>query len=221
MSEIIVITVLEVIYLFLTIVAEISILNKFKETKNQLYIFVIAFLTTVQLFTIFQIFNLYQLFTTSIGTALTYDLIVWIISIAILSEFYFFMRRQRKLYSLPIVVGFYTSAGLILDENLIPLILYSLIFGGLCAILLIREGIKYSNGLTFSMGSALLIIGLGVYLAFFLNIELIRSIFSLIGMIIFNLGAWNVLDKYILIDREEKKKIKNAWIARLVVDEEK
>ncbi len=221
MSEIIVITVLEVIYLFLIIVAEISIINKFKETKNQLYIFVIAFLTTSQLFTIFQIFELYQLFTILIGTALSYDRLVWIISVAILSEFYFFMRRQRKLYSLPIVIGFYTCVGLILDKNLIPLILYTLIFGGLCAILLIIEGIKYSNGLTFSMGSYILIIGIGAYIALILNMELIRSIFSIIGMIIFNLGALNILDKYILIDKEEKKKIKNAWIARLVVDEEK
>ena len=137
--------ILEIIFFIFIIISEIPILLKLKETRNKLYYIVILFLTVVEVYAIFQIFTYFQLFNELIGEGLTYNIILWILGIAIISEFSFYIKELKYFYTLPFIVGIFVSVGLIINNNLISLIFYTLIFGGLSALLLIWEGYKNKN----------------------------------------------------------------------------
>jgi len=135
-----------------------------------------------------------------------------------MGQFFFYLKGYKKYYTLPLVASFFVASALIMIDSLLPLILFSAIFGVFCSILLIKEGLTNKSGLPITMGIHILFLGFGNLFAILLNNPSFLVITANIGIIAFSMGEWDLVDKYLLVNPEEVQKIKNTWIARLVVE---
>jgi len=218
MSEVLTLIILEYIIILLVIISVIPLTKKLRETKNIVYLGVISFQIAILIYSINQI-NIYYFGNIQIfGEALNVSTIIWLLIVTLESLFFFYLKNLKKLYTLPIVISFFVAAGLVLIADTNPLMYYSLLSVFSIGVLLIREGYKNKNGIPFSLGLSIVIIGFGFLTNLFLIEEMIRLIFWIIGMTFFVLGSWGFFEKYVLIDKVEEQKIKNTWIARLVIE---
>ena len=218
MSEVLTLIILEYIIILLVIISVIPLTKKLRETKNIVYLGVISFQIAILIYSINQI-NIYYFGNIQIfGEALNVSTIIWLLIVTLESLFFFYLKNLKKLYTLPIVISFFVAAGLVLIADTNPLMYYSLLSVFSIGVLLIREGYKNKNGIPFSLGLSIVIIGFGFLTNLFLIEEMIRLIFWIIGMTFFVLGSWGFFEKYVLIDKLEEQKIKNTWIARLVIE---
>lgn len=218
MSDIIILTTLEIIIIFLVIISINPIIRKLKQTKNKIYLGVILFQIAILTYSITQLYIYYYGTIQTFGAALDLTSILWLLIITLEIQFFLYLKNLKKLYTLPFIISFFIAAGLVLIADMNPLIYYSILSVFFIGFLLIREGYKNRNGIPFSLGLLIILMGMGFLLNQFLINELIRSIFWIIGMSFFFLGSWGFFDKYILIDKLEEQKIKNTWIARLVIE---
>ncbi|MHA1681759.1 MAG: hypothetical protein ACTSUE_12180 [Promethearchaeota archaeon] len=121
---------------------------------------------------------------------------------------------KRKYYSIPFLWFLFTAASNIETDAHIFIIISSIITSGSSVVLFLYKGIRNKNGLLLSYG-----IHVGLY---FTGNLLMRGDYiyfiipATLGFLVFNLGAWDVIDQHLFIDRKLEKKIKNAWINQVI-----
>lgn len=153
-----------------------------------------------------------------IGEKLSIMIIFTVIILFTPLEFLLYILRWRKLYSLPIVLGFFIFLNLYLENVILIYRIVTISIGALAFFTLIYQGIKRKNGEVISFAFVFMY-GLG----YFPITQLFRLLFHLIGLIFMLIGLSGFIDKYVLVDdqtQEKESKIKNAWIAKRVVDGE-
>ena len=132
-------------------------------------------------------------------------------------EFVLFLKNLKKFYTLPVLISFYIAFGRVLVDNIMPFIIYAMIVSYSSAFILIRDGRKTQNGLAVGMGLFFLLWGLGQTIG--PRTPLIFIGFRLSAMIALFLGTRGIYEKYIWPNQILEHKIKNTWIAKLVIKE--
>ena len=211
--ESVVLIILECIFILFCVITEVLMIKTYIESKNKIYDVLIVYFAALIFNSIFRLTNLFNLtFDLTFGVELSFSNIFALIIFNIQSVFILFLKDLKKLYTLPFIASFYIGFGLIVSETLIPLIIYAIIIGVIIPFVLLREGKRSRNGLAFGLGLFFLIYGASKMI----RIEIISDILRILGGIVTTLSAFGFFEKFIFIDREQEKKIKSAWISKLV-----
>ncbi|MEJ2248129.1 MAG: hypothetical protein P8Y70_01820 [Candidatus Lokiarchaeota archaeon] len=144
------------------------------------------------------------------GLSITYIILSAIITLEL--SFIIYLKKYEKFYTLPIIICFYIILGLYLFSNIIYITLYNIASAIIVFMYLFEIGKKNRNGLSMVLGFFVLIYNFS-YFTFLIYIQVTIQIFAVVPMI---LGSIGYIDKFILFDRENEKKIKSSWIARKV-----
>lgn len=215
MSDLLVFLVLEVIFLIFCVITILVILKTYLENRESVYIGLMIFFAAMLFNSIFRVTNLFFInLNLNFGARLSFSNIIALIIFDIQLLFFLYLKKIKKLYYLPFVASFYIGFGLFINDSLIFFISYAVIIGFIIPIILLREGRKTRNGLAFGLGLFFLIYGLGKMI----QIPLIPEVLRIVGMIVSTLAVLEFFDKYLFHDKEEKERIKSAWISKLTAD---
>jgi hypothetical protein len=126
--------------------------------------------------------------------------------------FIIFLFGWSKLYSLPLVVGFYFAAYGITTGEVDPIFSYVTYAILPSMVILMINSIKNKHGLSFTLA----IMAVAVVLIAVVNPATIWAFlikwFTGINIILGSNGWW---DDHVFYDRDKRKKIQNVWIARM------
>ncbi|MFX1322672.1 MAG: hypothetical protein ACFFAQ_13630 [Promethearchaeota archaeon] len=217
MINLIISLILEFILLFITIINLNLILNKWKESKNRLNAMLVGFIIFLCCYSIFKILGALDItiyFTVGEGFNL-YHFFTIVIS-AFQLVYVFYLREWKRFYYLPVIISSYTIIGLIQFEFEMYFIIYTMISALFSSSLLVIMGLKNKNGIILMLGLFIFSFSLGNML----NLQLVGNIIRLIPIILLYLGLSDIIDKYFLIDKKEKLRLKSIWISKVLVDEE-
>ncbi|TXT53694.1 MAG: membrane protein of unknown function [Promethearchaeota archaeon] len=204
--------VLNLIFIGVSIIPQWQILKRYRKSSNKLNIIIWFLLLVLQINYVFDILAGFEsplLF----GARLTRNNLFMIFVAAFELGFLFYLTNAKKFYSLPVVAAFFTFMALFLVDSIIPMMLFTTIAGISSSAFLLIQGRRNNNGYVLSLGLFLLVMGFGFT---FLN-TFIEPIFQIISLFLLILGTKGFIDKYILVNEEEEKKVKGAWISKMVI----
>ncbi|MHA1234567.1 MAG: hypothetical protein ACTSO6_03605 [Promethearchaeota archaeon] len=214
MSDLLFSLILEIVFIVFCAITILIILRTYLEIKESIYLGLIVFFVVMLFNSIFRIANLFFIDLDLVfGARLSLSNIIALLIFNIQLRFFFYLKKLKKLYWLPLVISFYVGFGLYLNESLVFFISYAVVIGFVIPVILLREGRKTRNGLAFGLGLFFLLYGLSKLLQFPFLPEIIR----IIGIIISTLAVLEFFDKHLFQDKDEKEKIQNAWISKLTV----
>jgi len=212
MSDLLVFLTLEVVFFIFCFITILIILRTYLEIRESIYLGLILFFAAMLFNSIFRFTNLFFIeLDLVIGIRLSLSNIIALLIFSIQLRFFFYLKKLKKLYWLPLIASFYIGYGLYISDSLIFFISYAVVIGFIIPVILLREGRKTRNGLAFGLGLFFLIYGLGKMLQF----PLVPEILRIIGIIISTLAVLEFFDKFLFQDKEEKEKIQSAWISKL------
>ncbi|MGV9171481.1 MAG: hypothetical protein ACOC44_02545 [Promethearchaeia archaeon] len=210
--------IVDLLILLVLFFSEIPVTKKLKKTTNPLYIALLIYIISNQIYFLVNIINLFygSIFginlAASIGESLTFNNVIFLTILTLQGLFMGFLLDKKRYFSLPFVASFYVGLFLILVDFQLVLRIYGGIIGIVSGSYLILNGKRNKRGLIFALGLYLIINEVG----FQFNHDLMQVIIMLISGLILLLGTSGYIDKYFLIDKEEERKIKSTWIARRV-----
>ncbi len=212
MSDLLFPLILEIVFLIFCVITILIIIRTYLEIKESIYLGLIVFFAAMLFNSIFRLTNLFFIdLDLVLGIRLSLSNIIALLIFSIQLRFFFYLKKLKKLYWLPLVASFYIGFGLYINDTLILFISYAVIIGFIIPVILLREGRKTRNGLAFGLGLFFLIYGLGKML----QVPIIPEILRIIGIIISTLAVLEFFDKHLFHDKDEKEKIQNAWISKL------
>ena len=212
MSDLLFPLILEIVFLIFCVITILIVLRTYLEIKESIYLGLIVFFAAMLFNSIFRLTNLFFIdIDLVLGIRLSLSNIIALLIFSIQLRFFFYLKKLKKLYWLPLVASFYIGFGLFLNDSLILFISYAVIIGFIIPVILLREGRKTRNGLAFGLGLFFLIYGLGKML----QVPLVPEILRIIGIIVSTLAVLEFFDKYLFHDKEEKERIQSAWISKL------
>ncbi len=200
--------VLEIIFLVLGIVALISIGYRWRRDNNKLDLFLIIVMVGILTPTILSVFNLTPLLVQDVF----FKIYLGIFVVTLALQFLLYLKEVKKIYSLPIIIGFYMGISVAITNQSMVWTIYAAIASIFLISILIREGLKNKNGYIF---------GLGIFFIFFsmsnaFGSEIFGQIMNILAITCLLTGLAGLFDKYLLINKEEKNKIRNIWIAKIL-----
>lgn len=212
MSDIWLSLILEIVFLIFCVLTILIILRTYLEIKESVYLALMVFFAAMLFNSIFRLANLFFFnLDLVLGIRLSLSNIIALLIFSIQLRFFFYLKKLKKLYWLPLVASFYIGFGLFINDSLILFISYAVIIGFIIPVILLREGRKTRNGLAFGLGLFFLIYGLGKML----QVPIVPEILRIIGIIISTLAVLEFFDKHLFQDKEEKERIQSAWISKL------
>ncbi len=212
MSDFLLSLILEIVFLIFCVITIAIILRTYLDLRESIYLGLILFFAAMLFISIFRITNLFFItLDLVIGARLSISNILALIVFSIQLRFFFYLKKLKKLYWLPLVASFYIGFGLIVSDSLIFFISYAVVIGFFIPVILLREGRKTRNGLAFGLGLFFIIYGLGQML----QIPFVPEILRIVGIIVSTLAVLEFFDKHLFHDKEEKEKIQSAWISKL------
>ncbi|MBN2154177.1 MAG: hypothetical protein JW839_22170 [Candidatus Lokiarchaeota archaeon] len=227
-----------VIYLVLAIVANVPISRKRKQGIQSLNLSFTVWLTFTVTMTMLRFVEYIQVINNGvlpgsyyIGEALSTWYIVPMLSVMAQLQFVLYIMRKYKFYSVPAILTFFLSLGLFQYDSTIA---YNVVMIPLCytaSFLFLWKGVKNRDGLTFSLGMFSLF-DYGIPYFIYSPVKYMGNmggamvyapflICALISVAFLNLGTWGWLDKHVFYDKERERRIKNAWVSRLIEIEKK
>lgn len=130
--------------------------------------------------------------------------------------FVLFLFGLKKLYSLPLVVGFYFAVYGISTGDIDPIFSYVTYVILPSMVILLINAVKNKHGLSFTLA----IMAVAVVLIAVVNPATIWAFlikwFTGVNIILGENGWW---DDHVFYDRTKRKKIQNVWIARMTTVE--
>jgi len=212
MSDLLVFLTLEAVFLIFCVITILIILRTYLEIRESIYIGLILFFAAMLFNSIFRLTNLFFIELDLVfGIRLSLSNIIALLIFSIQLRFFFYLKKLKKFYWLPLVASFYIGFGLFVNDSLILFISYAVVIGFIIPVILLREGRKTRNGLAFGLGLFFLIYGLGKML----QVPFVPEILRIIGIIIATLAVVEFFDKFLFQDKEEKEKIQSAWISKM------
>jgi len=212
MSDILLPLILDIVFLIFCVFTILLILRTYLEIKESIYIGLLVFFVAMLFNSIFRITNLFFIDLDLVfGTRLSLSNIIALLIFTIQLRFFFYIKKLKKLYWLPLVAAIYIGFGLYINESLIFFISYAVVIGFIIPVILLREGRKTRNGLAFGLGIFFLIYGLGKMI----QLPIVPEILRIFGIIIATLAVLEFFDKHLFHDKEEKERIQSAWISKL------
>ncbi len=216
MSDLLLSLILEVVFLVFCVITMVIILRTYLDIRESIYLGLMLFFAAMLFNSIFRITHLFFIeLDLVIGAKLSLSNIIALLIFTIQLRFFFYLKKLKKLYWLPLVASFYIGFGLFLNDSLILFISYAVIIGFIIPVILLREGRKTRNGLAFGLGLFFLIYGLGKMLQIPIVPDFVSEILRIVGIIVSTLAVLEFFDKYLFHDREEKERIQSAWISKL------
>ncbi|TFF89245.1 MAG: hypothetical protein EU549_01300 [Promethearchaeota archaeon] len=189
-------------------------MNEWKRNRNRINLILVTIFLILQISTILTILSLMGVGSDLIfGKGLSLILIFSIIIISIEFNFILYLKRKSKLYSLPAISGFFIGAGLVIFNALMAFIIFGAIVSVFTLVILTIEAKKNENSFLLGLGIFFLIYGLSQMAHFLILI----GIFHLISVIILIFGSSGFFNRNILVNKEEKEKIRNVWISKITV----
>lgn len=210
--------IIDVLILLVLSFSEIPIIKKLKRTTNPLYIALIIYLISNQLYFLVNIINIFHgsIFgidlTATIGESLTFNNVIFLIILTLQGLFMGFLLDKERYFSLPFIASFYVGLFLVLVNLQLVLRIYGGIVGLVSGGYLLLNGYRNKKGLIFSLGLYLMINEVG----FQFNHDFIQVLIMFISVVVLLVGTSGYVDKYFLVDTEEEERIKSTWIARRV-----
>ncbi len=206
---------IQIISIFLLILIERSVLKKWKKNRNNLEIFVFFFTIVILMGTIIRLFNLIGLsIDFTIGGGLTLYFILVLITITFPLDFILYLKQLKRFYLLPMISSLYIGLAIYLYNLISIFILYAII----CVIInldLAYKGWKNRNGMVFMISIYVIINGL-----FPNKGSLFVSIITFFSIILLYCGSTSgFIDKYFFVDKEEKQRLQNIWISKILIEE--
>ncbi|TFF97182.1 MAG: hypothetical protein EU547_05040 [Promethearchaeota archaeon] len=206
----------QLIIFILTVVILILSIKKYIKSRININLF-LTILFGIICFTAFRVLLTTHSFVPNqiiIGENLSVLVILTVIILFIPLEFLFYLLRWKKLYSLPIVLGFFIFLNLFLEDVIIFYRIGTIIIGAISFFTLIYEGIKRKNGDIMSFAFVFM-----YGLAYFPITQILGLTFQFIGLAFLLIGTSGLIDKYVLVDditQQKVENIKNTWIAKRV-----
>ena len=181
MSELLLSLILEIVFLIFCIVTMILILRTYLDIRESIYLGLMLFFAAMLFNSIFRLTNFFSITIDLVfGARLSLSNIIALLIFNIQLRFFFYLKKLKKLYWLPIVASFYIGFGLYVNESLIFFISYAVVIGFIIPIILLREGRKTRNGLAFGLGLFFLIYGLGKMI----QIPIVPELLRILGIIV-------------------------------------
>jgi len=202
MSDLLLSLMLEIVFLIFCVITILIILRTYLDIRESIYLGLIVFFAAMLSISIFRLTHLFYItIDLDIGARLSISNILALIVFSIQLRFFFYLKKLKKLYWLPLVASFYIGFGLIVSDSLIFFISYAVVIGFF----------KTRNGLAFGLGLFFIIYGLGQML----QIPFVPEILRIVGIIISTLAVLEFFDKHLFHDKEEKERVQSAWISKL------
>jgi len=212
MSDLVVSLILEVVFLIFCIITMVIILRTYLDIRESIYLGLMLFFAAMLFISIFRITNLFFIgLDLVIGARLSISNILALLVFTIQLRFFFYLKKLKKLYWLPLVSSFYIGFGLFINDSLIFFISYAVVIGFIIPVILLREGRKTRNGLAFGLGLFFLLYGLSKMI----QVPIIPELLRIAAIIVCTLAVLEFFDKLIFQDKEEKERIQSAWISKL------
>jgi hypothetical protein len=208
---------IEIFIIGMAVISLVASIEKWNKSKINLNLFLIFLLGIVVFSSVRQLVFLSGIVEDiTFGENLTILTVVTIILEIIPMQFLFYLKNWRKFYTFPVIFGFYISTAFFLSENELFYLLILIIVGVFLFIILFIEGIRAKNGISISI-SLIFLYGLAYFPGIFFLLSGIMRLMALVGI---TMGVFEFYEKYILIDKEVEKKVKNTWIAKMAGEEE-
>jgi hypothetical protein len=212
MSDLLLALILEVVFLIFCVITMVIILRTYLDIKESIYLGLMLFFAAMLFNSIFRLTKLFFItLDLRIGAGLSLSNLIALLIFTIQLRFFFYLKKLKKFYWLPLIASFYIGFGLIVNDSLIFFISYAVVIGFIIPVILLREGRKTRNGLAFGLGLFFLIYGLSKML----QIPIVPEILRIAGIIVSTLAVLEFFDKHLFQDKEEKEKIQSAWISKL------
>ena len=210
--------IMQIIYISFCALSIFQVTKKWKEDKNRVYLVINLYILTLILVSLIYIFAIFTNFSVGIvlGGNLTVGLVIAFFTNVIQVEFVFYLRKYKKLYTLPLIATFYIAFGLFLNFTIMIFILYAIVIGFGLSSFLIRDGNKQRNGLAIGMGLFFLIYSIGSML----QNDMLLDIFRVAAIVVLYVTSTGFFEKYVFVNEEAEKRIMGTWISKLVVKEQ-
>ena len=217
MSETLIFVIIEALFILICVLAHKAVIKEWGENHNKINIALVVYIASYELTALYRIISIVQPeFNIVFGEALTIIHILSMISLCLQLGFLFYIKKQRKLYSSPIIIAFYIGAGLMIVDSALIFIVYAASSAIITFIFLIQEGKKNNNGLAIGLGVFIIIFGMSSMI----KVLILQAIVQLISVVILLAGTSRFIDKFMLLDKEKELKISNVWISRMVIKKE-
>lgn len=208
-------SIFETLIIILSTFSLLPIHKKWRETKNRMYLAVIALIVGIMVYSIVNLISLLSDFDTTVYLigGLRFGYVLGYMLATIQFEFMLYLKRLIKFYTLPLITGAYLILGHILVINSIPFIIYLAFIGYIPPFILLIDGKRNHNGLAFGIGFLFLLWGIGQSIP-----EITTStIFRTVAVFLLLLGTIGFYEKYLFSIEEDEKKILGTWISKIVV----
>ncbi|MEX2683421.1 MAG: hypothetical protein Q6373_017730 [Candidatus Sigynarchaeota archaeon] len=226
------------IYLILAIIAQVPVSRKRKQGIHsfnksfQIWLTFTVTMTMCRFFEYIQVINMgLPPGSFYIGAALSTWYLIPMLSVMAQLQFVLYIMRKYKFYSVPSILTFFLALGLFQYDNPTAYNVIMIPIAYITPALFLWKGIKNRDGFTFSLGLfSLLDYGIPYFIhspmRFMAHMggALIYAPFficALFAVAFLNLGTWGWLDKHVFFDKERERRIKNAWVSRLIEIEKK
>lgn len=197
---------------------------------NKAFLVWLSFTVTLTIVRLMEYFAVMNAGTTEgsfgIGERLTTWYLLPMLSIIAQLQFVLYILRAYKFYSVPPVLLFFLALGLYQYNDMTAYNIVMIPLAYVVSILFLWKGARNKDGLTFAIGVfSLFDYGIPYFIhspmRFMAGMEGIILYLPLLGGALFaiaylNLGTWGWLDRHVFYDKERERKIKNAWVSRLI-----